>query len=177
MIRIQNMILWIIFRSAVFAFMVFWLAFYNGISGHQAIETFIYAMINVNLTNFAVTFYAVFEIDVSFRKYGYSLEAEENLPAPMSKLYRSSFREAKQFLRTYISYIIYSLISSAFIYYVYKAVLESGGTMGSDGKSFGLFTYGIIAPHCQVIQHHAQVGFNVRNWGVIYTLIFLFSIG
>ena len=76
MIRLQNMILWIIFRSAVFAFMVFWVELYNGVSGQQPIETFIYAMTTVNLTTFAVGFYVVFEIDVSFRKYGYSLEAE-----------------------------------------------------------------------------------------------------
>lgn len=53
----------------------------------------------------------------------------------------------------------------------------AGGIMGDDGKHFGLFSYGIVAPTCQVIQHHFQVGVNVRNWGVIYTLIFFFSIG
>jgi len=48
--------------------------------------------------------------------------------------------------------------------------------MGADGKTFGLFSYGVIATTCQVIQHHIQVAVNVRNWGVIYSLIFIFAI-
>lgn len=113
------MILWIIARSAIFAFMIFWVELYNGFSGQQPIETFIYAMINVNMTNFAVAFYVVFEIDVSFRKYGYSLAAEKKLPYTMSQMYLSSFKEASEFLRTYASYMVYEFVCSAVIYYVF----------------------------------------------------------
>lgn len=33
-VQLQNMILWILFRAAVFSFMCFWLELYNGFSGY-----------------------------------------------------------------------------------------------------------------------------------------------
>ena len=62
------------------------------------------------------------------------------------------------------------------MYYVYRSVLASGGLMNENGQVWGLFTYGIIAPYVQVILHHFQVFVNVRNWDMLYTLIFLISI-
>ena len=48
--------------------------------------------------------------------------------------------------------------------------------MNGDGQVWGLFTYGIIGPYVHVIVHHFQVLVNVRNWGIMYALIFLVSI-
>ena len=115
-----------------------------------------YAMLNVNVVTFAVGFYIVFEIDVSVRKYGYSLEAEDILPYKMSQMYKASFKIAKTFLRTYMFYTVYAIISSSIIYYTYKwGIMETGGIMGEDGKLFDLFTYGMVAIPSLAIMHHA----------------------
>ena len=55
------------------------------------------------MTTFAVGFYVVFEIDISVRKYGEDLKAEQRLPFRMSQAYASSFNESKQFLSTYVT--------------------------------------------------------------------------
>lgn len=107
------------------------------------------------MVTIAVGFYVVLEVDVSVRKYGYSLSAEENLPYTMSQMYRASFKIAKSFLRTYASYTAYAFFSGAVMYYTYKwGILEYGGVMDIDGKTFDLFSYGIIATTCLVLQHH-----------------------
>lgn len=59
-------------------------------------------MMNFTMLTLAPLFYVIFEIDVSIRKYGYSLEAEEKLPFKMSQIYRSSFKIAKTFLWTFV---------------------------------------------------------------------------
>ena len=70
------MILWIVFKACLWAFMVFWINVTNGMSGHMPIETFIYASSKVALTFYPVVFYFVFEQDVSISKYGTNLKAE-----------------------------------------------------------------------------------------------------
>ena len=103
-------------------------------------------MMYVVMVVFAIGFYAVFEIDVSVRKYGYSLEAEEQLPYKMSQMYIASFKITKTFLRTFMYLTVYAIPSSLVIYYVWKlGVLDTGAIMGNNGKPFDLFAYGILA--------------------------------
>ena len=143
------MIVFVLFRSVALGFVLFWLSLYNGLSGQQPLETFIYAMYNVNMVNFAVGFYVVFEVDVSVRKYGYSLAAEDKMPFKMSQMYKASFKIAKTFLRTYLCFFLYAIFTGAVIYYTYKwGILETGGIMDSSGKNFDLFSYGMIAITC-----------------------------
>ena len=135
-------------------------------------------MFNVDVVTWAVGFYGVFELDVSVRKYGYSIEAEDRLPYTMSEMYKTSFKMAKTFLRTYLCYTAYAFGAGAVFYYTYKwGILETGGIMGNDGKTLDLFSYGIIATSCLAVSHHFQVAVYVRNWGIIYTLVFIFSLG
>lgn len=47
------------------------------------------------MTTLAVGFYTVLEVDISRRKYGEDLKAEQKLPFKMSQAYVSSFRESK----------------------------------------------------------------------------------
>ena len=128
------------------------------------------------MTNFAASFYIVFEVDISVRKYGSDLISEQKLPFSMSRAYASSFIESKKFLQSYVILLSYSCFCSAAMYFVFQQVWVAGGLMGEDGKTFGLFTYGIIAPYCLCIIHHCHVAFNVRNWGIVYGLLFLFSV-
>ena len=89
----------------------------------------------MNLVSIAAGFNCLFDIDVSFRKYGYSLAAEELLPYTMSQMYKSSFKESKAFLKTYAQYTLYAAFSGAIIYYFYKwGIMEPGAIIGEDGK-------------------------------------------
>ena len=148
MVKIQNMILWIVFKACLFTFMVFWVNIQNGMSGHMPVETLTYASSKVALTTFAVSCYVVFEQDVSFNKYGTSLKAESKLPFHMSQLFASSFASSKRFLLNNVALTIYAFVGSCFIYLVFYQLWISGGLLGSDGKTFGLFTYGLVVPIC-----------------------------
>ena len=124
-------------------------------SGQMPVETFIYASSKVVLTTFAVTCYVVFEQDVSNSKYGTSLKAERQLPYSMSRLFSSSFAGSKKFMLNNVILTVYAFVASGFIYFLFSMLWSTGGMMGSDGKTFGLFTYGIVVPICQVVIHHA----------------------
>ena len=50
---------------------------------------------------------------------------------------------------------VYAFVGSSFIYLTFHQIWGTGGLLGSDGKTFGLFTYGLVVPICQVVIHHA----------------------
>ena len=62
------------------------------------------------------------------------------------------------------------------MYYIFYSTWLTGGLMGEDGKTWGLFTYGIMGPFALVFIHHIHVALNVRNWNVFYILIFIASL-
>ena len=119
------------------------------------IETFIYASSKVALTFYPVVFYFVFEQDVSISKYGTGLKTESQLPYTMSKLFASSFAGSKRFLRDNVYLTAYAFFASGFVYWIFTLVWSTGGIMGADGKTFGLYTYGIVVPICYTVVHHA----------------------
>ena len=71
----------------------------NGFSGLQPIESFLYAMYDVDMTNLAVGFFVVFTQDVSFQKYS---TQEELMPYKLSRLYISCREQAKTFFYDYL---------------------------------------------------------------------------
>ncbi len=60
----------------------------NGFSGQQPIEGSLYALFDVNMTQFAIGFFVVFTQVSSFRKYGEEGQ-ESKMPYKMSRLYLS----------------------------------------------------------------------------------------
>ena len=79
-----------LFKNVLFTGPLFFLSFYNGFSGVQPIPDLLFALYAINMTLFAQAGYAAFAQDVSFSKYGQSLEAEEKMPYRLSKMYISS---------------------------------------------------------------------------------------
>ena len=60
----------------------------NGYSGLQPIESFLYAMFDVNMTQIAMLFFVVFTQVSSFRKYG-TEPKEKLMPYKLSRFYLS----------------------------------------------------------------------------------------
>ena len=58
----NRLVLWILFRSLVFAINIFYLNLMNGFSGQQPIESLIYLMITLNMTPFVIVCYMLFEV-------------------------------------------------------------------------------------------------------------------
>ena len=56
---------------------------------------------------------------------------------------------------------IYSIICGFVIFFIFY---NTEGAMGSDGKVFGMYTYGVFSVSCAVIVHHIQVFLNTRNF-------------
>ena len=73
----------------------------------------------------------------------------------MSKLFASSFAGSKRFLLDNVYLTAYAFFASGFVYWIFTLVWSTGGIMGADGKTFGLYTYGIVVPICYTVVHHA----------------------
>lgn len=86
--RFENFVKWTLFKSLVFSIAIFYLNLHNGFSGQQPIEAFVFAMYNVNMTNFALSFFTLFDHDLSFRKYGSGREAEAGMSFKVSEAYK-----------------------------------------------------------------------------------------
>lgn len=64
-----------LFKSTLFSTCIFYLQMVNGFSGQQPIEGSLYALFDVNMTQFAIGFFVVLTQVSSYRKY--SEEAQE----------------------------------------------------------------------------------------------------
>lgn len=86
-VRLGDFIIWALVKSLAFSSIIFFINIFNGFSGQQPVDSFIFAMFNVNMSTIALATYSVFDRDVSFTKYGHSDEAEAKMPFTLSELY------------------------------------------------------------------------------------------
>ena len=132
--KLMNAVIWLIFRSMTFSICIFYLNLVNGFSGQQPIESFIYAMINVNMTPLVIFFYIIFEVELNRRKYAISDAAEKLMPYTMSDLYQSTRQHVRKFYLTHLIHVLYAFYTGAVIFIVYyMGISESGGVMSANG--------------------------------------------
>lgn len=90
---------------------------YNGFSGMTFIPDFLLAMFQVNMTLLAQAAYIVFTSDLNFRKYGTSIEAEDNMPFKLSEMYKSRMLHIKRFVTDYIANTIWGILCGVFLWH------------------------------------------------------------
>lgn len=69
-LKLGQVILAGLFKSTLFSTCIFYLQMVNGFSGQQPIEGSLYALFDVNMTQFAIGFFVVLTQVSSYRKYG-----------------------------------------------------------------------------------------------------------
>lgn len=169
----NRVVLWILFRSLVFAINIFYLNLMNGFSGQQPIESLIYLMITLNMTPFVIICYMLFEVQINTAKYS---EREDKMPYSVSELYQRNRTSARGFYVRYAQYILFSFLTGFCIFIIYFFGVREGGILGPDGKTQDLYSYGVLAIMAFVLQHHIHVGINARNWSVPFVVLFSLSL-
>ena len=127
------------------------------------------------MTNWFVLSWSIHDQDVSFAKYG-TEEKEKLAPYSMSAMfaYSRQFINRKRFFKLIILTDIYSFVCG-FIMYALYSYAELEGLLTSEGKTFGLYTFGAFSVLVTVMLHHIQVIINTRNWSPILIGMFCFS--
>ena len=82
----------------IFSIALLFLNFHTGFSATQPIESYIYAFININMGTLAAGFYVVFEVELSFEKYGKRLKDELKMPFTLMDYYDYTRNRASKFI-------------------------------------------------------------------------------
>lgn len=101
--------------------------FSNGFSGFISFPDFMLALFQINMTLFLQSSYVSIHKDVSFEKYGTSIEAEQKLPFKMAHLYKSRKQHVSRFLLDYLCGTIWGILCGAFMFYQFKFFEDAGG--------------------------------------------------
>lgn len=76
---------------------------------------------------------------------------------------------------TYGSELAYCFFISFIMFFMYLMINSEGGIINERGDLLDFSIYGLLAPIFIVMLYHYNAAANVRNWGPIYTTIFVFS--
>lgn len=129
------------------------------------------------MTPIVVGMYIVFEVELNNRKYAKNRKDEDKMPYDMSDLYQVTRGHVVKFYASHLSYVAYAFYTGAIIFMVYYFGISSGGILFENGQTQDLFSFGIITVMTFDIQHHLQVALNMRNWSLMFTFWWLFSLG
>jgi magnesium-transporting ATPase (P-type) len=174
-LRLNNFVIWCLFKSVTNAAQKYCMNFENGWSGHQAVDTTMMALYNVLCTIWFMLFWTLWDQDVSLRLHGND-KGEGSLTYKMHDRYAyTRFLLSKtKFIRLVIAYDIYGLIVGIITYYVYYF---TDGIINEDGKTMGTYAYGVYGTLVCVIIHHLQMGQNTKNWTPLLMFFFCASVG
>ena len=105
---------WFMVKCGQFSFILMFLNISNGFSGSSFYDDFYYSLFDFLMTNFAIGFYLSFDSDIDFRL----TDNEEKLGYKLSDFYLYIREGNRHFLKTYLGYFSYSIITSAALFYV-----------------------------------------------------------
>ena len=106
------------------------------------------------MTNWFILHWTVYDQEVSFKDYG-TEEKEKNLPYKLAHLYKSTREkiEKPRFMKLIVLSNIYSIAAGIFIWLVWDRC-EAEYNVNPDGKTLGLYTYGVYMTMAVVFTHH-----------------------
>lgn len=165
----------VLFKSVVNALTKYCIQFSIGYSGLQPQDNFLISGFNILMTNWFVLSWSILDQDVSLSKYG-TEEKEKLAPYSMSALfaYSRQFVNRRRFFKLIVLTDLYAFVCGFVMYAIYSYA-ELEGLLTSDGKTFGLYTFGAFSVLVTVMLHHVQVIINTRNWSPILFGMFCFS--
>jgi hypothetical protein len=86
----------------------------NGFSGSSFYDDFYYSLFDFLMTNFGIGFYLAFDSDIDYRL----TDNEEKLGYKLSDFYAYIREGNRHFLKTYMGYFSYAIITAAALFYV-----------------------------------------------------------
>jgi magnesium-transporting ATPase (P-type) len=176
-LRLNNFVIWCLFKSVTNAAQKYCMNFENGWSGHQAVDTTMMALYNVLCTIWFMLFWTLWDQDVSVSRNGGDKGCDEStLKYKMYEryAYTRDLLSKQKFIRLVIAYDIYGLIVGVITYYVY---FFADGVINVDGQTMGTYAYGVFGTLVCVAIHHLQMGGNTKNWTPILAFFFCASVG
>jgi len=123
-LRLNNYVLWCLYKSVINATSKYVANFENGWSGDQPVDNLMMALFNVTFTVWFIVFQSVFDQDVSFANNGNpdsDETSEKKLNFHMSDLYvYTRFQlSKKKFVRLVVAYDLYALLTGVILYYIF----------------------------------------------------------
>ena len=125
--KLSNAVLWCVFKASIYGTSVWFFNHWNGFSGHHTVDSLLWGMYSVVMTNFALGFYIVHEAEIPFTA---SFD-EEKLPYKLSGFYKMCRTEMKRFYTRYTLCFLWAWVISYLQCAIYFGVMaESGGIIG-----------------------------------------------
>ena len=72
--------------------------------------------------------------------------------------------------------MIYSFYTGAIMFLIYYMGINEGAIILQNGWTQDLFSFGVLAIMTVIIQHHVHIAFMMRNWTILFALLWLFSL-
>ncbi|GAB5355638.1 hypothetical protein AAMO2058_000222800 [Amorphochlora amoebiformis] len=173
--RISIMVLYIFYKTAIVAMVMFFFGFFSAFSGQQLFNGWIY-------TFYGAVFTACPIIVVAVLDQGLNAKALENMP----KAYRSLISRGQLFgSRIFFRWIMSAIVHTAIIFFTIFWCLDSNGITFRDGKIHGLWLTSTTIYTVVVLMVSFRLTFDMASitwihhfffWGTIAVFI-LFMIG
>jgi magnesium-transporting ATPase (P-type) len=179
-LRLNNYVLWCLYKSVINATSKYVANFENGWSGDQPVDNLMMALYNVTFTVWFIVFQSVYDQDVSFANNGNPDKeetSEKGLSFHMSDLYVYTRYQLsmKKFTFLVIGYDIYALFTGWALYYIFY-YSSAPGVMNAEGQMYGYYAFGLFGTVACVAIHHVQVLMNTRNLGPVLGGFLLLSV-
>lgn len=179
-LRLNNFVLWNLYKSVINATTKYCANFENGWSGDQPVDSILISLYNVLMTTWFIAWASVWDQDTSLRMYG-NPDVKEKSEAMLRRDYmadlytytRFQLRQ-KKFSRLVVGYDSYAFLTGVVIFYIFY---YSEGIMNVEGQTFGLYSYGAFATVVCVAIHHWQMFMNWRNWAPVLAALMCLSVG
>jgi hypothetical protein len=93
---------------------------------------------------FAAFAYVIFEIEISFAKYGKSFADESAMPYSLMDFYSYRRERSKKFLTKHGVWLAFSFYSGFIVFIMYYMVNNEGGAMNAYGWTQDLQCFGVL---------------------------------
>jgi magnesium-transporting ATPase (P-type) len=141
---------WYIYKSYLFSVVLLYFNCFTKWSGVSMFDSLFYGFYDVDMTNFAIGFYCLFEQDVSFRYTNH----EDKLNFKMSHYYKfCRDKWLQKFMKYYITWFCYAFAASVAIFFV-PFLTYKYATVSIDGYTDGFYTMGFACYTLLMVAHH-----------------------
>lgn len=163
---------WYLYKSFLFSIVLLYFNCFAAWSGITFFDNLYYGLYDVDMTNFAIGFYCLFEQDISFR----FTNQEEKLNFKLSHYYGFCRDEwLRKFIPYYISWFCYGFASAVAIFFV-PAFAYRYASVDSMGHNDGFATLGFVCFTLLIVVHHGMLFLWIRNWTYIISFFAVLSV-
>mmetsp|Transcript_12746 Transcript_12746/g.19092 ORF Transcript_12746/g.19092 Transcript_12746/m.19092 type:complete len:1460 (+) Transcript_12746:82-4461(+) len=160
--RISVMVLYIFYKTAIAASIMFFFGFFSAFSGQQLFNAWIYTFYNAVFTAVPIIVVAVLD-------QGLSAEYLENLP----KAYRSLISRGQLFgTRIFFRWVMSAVVHTAIIFFTAFWCLDTNAITFPDGKTHGLWMTSTTIYTIAIVMVSFRLTFEMRSITWIHHFFF-----